>query len=84
MAECVLFEKAEEDVEEREVGERRVQLFKQLSKQVSLEDGDPVSTELDFLQNVYFDELEVKEIRYTTDDSLIRILDCVFIMIAVG
>ena len=53
--------------EAEEGGERRAELVRelsrQLSKQLSLEEGDPVSMELDFLQNVYLEELEIRTSR---------------------
>ncbi len=49
--------------EAAEGGERRVTLLRELSRQLSLEEGDPVSMELEFLQNVYFEELQVNSSR---------------------
>ena len=63
MAECVVGQRegGERVLEAGEPRETRVELLRELSRQLSLEDGDPVSMELEFLQNVYLDELEVEQ-----------------------
>ena len=56
-------QEGEGEAEAGESGEKRIELLRVLSRQLSLEEGDPVCMELEFLRNVYLDELEIRHNR---------------------